>query len=243
MRQARFAALVAAVRRAQGLRQVDVAVRAGVSQGTVSRIERGLFERMRLDVIEAVGDALGIVVELDGRWHGSGGERLLDAAHATLVNAIVAAITERKCLCAVEYSFNHYGERGSVDILAWRADCGVLLIIEVKSRVVDEQEMLGTLDRKVRVVPGLVAKEKGWHARHLGVLLVLPDASGPRSAVARHPATFERALPARTREVTRWLAVPAGDIRGIWFLHDIHRERVTEKRGGATRVRRRKEAG
>jgi hypothetical protein len=33
----------------------------------------------------------------------------------------------------VEYTFNHYGDRGSVDVVAWHAGAGALLLVEVKS--------------------------------------------------------------------------------------------------------------
>jgi transcriptional regulator with XRE-family HTH domain len=66
MRYARLAALVRAVRRERGLRQIDVAARAHVSQQTVSRVEQGALDRLPLGTVAAIADALGIVLNLDG---------------------------------------------------------------------------------------------------------------------------------------------------------------------------------
>jgi hypothetical protein len=64
----------------------------------------------------------------------------------------------------LEYTFQHFGERGSVDVLAWRPDVRALLLVEVKPDLDDLQDMLSALDRKARLVPRLIATERAWQA-------------------------------------------------------------------------------
>ena len=49
-----------------------------------------------------------------------------------------------------------------------------LLVIEVKSVVPDLQAMLVTLDRKGRLARE-IARDRGWQARTITRLLILPD--------------------------------------------------------------------
>ncbi len=242
MQPARFAALVRVVRRRSRLRQVDVAARAGVCQQTVSRIERAELDSLPWRSIRAVADSLGIVAEIDAHWHGPAAERLLDAGHASLVDRVVARLRELGWEVQVEYSFNRFGERGAVDVLAWRAADRSLLIVEDKTRLVDVQETLATLGRKARVVPQVVASERGWRHETLGVVLVLPRTSTSYAAVIRHRATFDAALPARTVEIQSWLAAATTALRGVWFFQLIHVTATNEGPAGVSRVRRRKTA-
>ena len=123
-------------------------------------------------------------------------------------------------LAATEVSFNVYGERGTIDILAFHEPTGSLLVIEIKSVVPDLQAMLGSLDRKTRLAAD-IARERGWRVRSVSRLLVLPDDRTARRRVERHDATFRAALPSRTVAVRRWLRAPAGRIAGVLFLTDV----------------------
>jgi hypothetical protein len=117
-----------------------------------------------------------------------------------------------------EFTFNYYGDRGSVDILAWNAATRTLLIIEVKATLTDLQDLLATLSRKMRVVPGVVRRELNWRAEHIGRILVVGDTKANRSIVARHAAIFETAFPARSRQARAWIRQPVGGISALWFL-------------------------
>jgi hypothetical protein len=133
-----------------------------------------------------------------------------------------------------EHSFSHYGERGSIDILAWHGSTGTLLVIEVKSRLYDLQDTLSTLDRKRRLTPTLARRTFDWQPRFTGVLLVMPNTRAHRRTVTRHEATFRAALPSRQVAVRRWLEQPQEDLRGVWFLNIAHdlstRQRSRRKR-------------
>ncbi|MDQ2934159.1 MAG: helix-turn-helix domain-containing protein [Chloroflexota bacterium] len=243
MEDLRVAALLRAVRLRRAWRQQDVGLRASVDQTTISLIERGLFERLTLGKLRQVAAALEVQLPFEPRWRGGESARLLDRAHASLVESAVRVLRSGDWTVTVEYTFNHYGERGSVDLVGWHATTRTLLLVEVKSRLLDVQDLVSTLDRKVRVVPQLLARERGWRATALERVVVLPETSGQRKAVARHVAVFSSAFPARTGEVRRWLLGPDGSLAGVWFLPDTTAGRGKQELAAARRVRRRSNGG
>lgn len=147
--------------------------------------------------------------------------RLLDAAHAAVVERVVRLLGAEAWEIVVEYTFNDYGERGSVDVLAWRDAARALLMVEAKTRIADVQDLHATFDRKARVVPKLVARERGWRPALAGMLLVVAESHANREAVRAHTATFAARFPAGSREARRWIREPDGDFAGLLFLPDL----------------------
>jgi len=86
-----------------------------------------------------------------------------------------------------------------------------MLSIETKTRIVDLQDLLATMDRRLRLLPA-IGKAEGWDPRHFGSLLVLPEETWARNRLRQYAAVFDAALPARTVEIRRWLAEPADPI-------------------------------
>ncbi|MGA3030605.1 MAG: helix-turn-helix domain-containing protein [Candidatus Limnocylindrales bacterium] len=235
----RVGAAIRAVRLRRGLRQSDVATLAGVSQSTVSLVERGHLESLTVASVRTVARALDIRLPFEAWWRGAELPRLLDERHASLVGAVVARLRHLGWEVRVEHSFNVRGERGSVDVVGWLGSQAALLIIEVKSQLVDVQELLSTFDRKRRVVPAAVAADFGWRPFVVGQVLVLPEETVVRTAVARHADVFAASLPARTVDVRRWCREPSQPLAGIWFLRDSNTSNRMRAGGGPRRVRRR----
>jgi transcriptional regulator with XRE-family HTH domain len=239
MEDQRVGEWVRSERRRLGLRQKDLAAMAGVSDSTISRIENGRLTELTVRSIRTVAAAVGIQVAFSGRsLRGAAIERQVDWRHAALVEAVLERLTAVGWQTVVEYSFNHFGDRGSVDVLAWWPASRALLIIEVKSDLRDIQAALHALDVKRRIVPRLVREDRGWAAESLGVVVVLADLRVERGRVGRHGATFDAALPARTIEVRRWLAAPLGSLRGVWFLQIPRPKGAMQLRPGHGPVRR-----
>jgi transcriptional regulator with XRE-family HTH domain len=225
-----------ALRLRRRLRQIDVASKAGISRSQYGRIERGELRGVPLDDIAAACAALGADLDVRVRWHGEGLDRLLDAAHAELVNAIVGLLHRGGWTTAVEVTFNHFGERGAVDVLGWKAEFQALLIVEVKSVVPDSQAMLSAHDRKFRL-GGVIAAERGWHPSVVGKLLVVGDGSTSRRRVRGLEAMFASAYPDRARVVEAWLARPLRPLAGLIFVSHAHRD-GTRQATGVRRVAR-----
>ena len=217
----RFGRAVRALRFRRGWRQEDLAGVAGVSRSQVGRIERGEGGRLPVDALDRVAGALGGRADLRLLWQGEGLDRLLDEAHARLVEWVVRRLKALGWEVAVEVSFARNGERGSIDVLAFHPGRRALLVIEVKSVTPDMQAMLGGLDRKARLGPA-IARERGWDPATVARVLVLGDTRTNRRRLDGHEATVRSALPAGTREIARWVADPVAPApAGVWFVSAV----------------------
>jgi transcriptional regulator with XRE-family HTH domain len=229
----RFGLAIRALRRRKRWSQAELAKEAQLSQSAVSRAERGDAWRLTVRTLNRIAEALGARASIRLLWQGEALDRLLDAAHAGLVDQVIAVLVEHGWEVVPEATFNRYGERGSIDVLAWHPEHGALLIIEVKSVVPDIQALLAGVDRKRRISPHL-ARDRGWRVSSVSRLIVLPDDRTARRRVAAHAATFDRAYPARTREIRRWLAEPSGELAGVLFLPSSPRTTARHRvRGGS----------
>ena len=230
-----------AIRTRLGLRQVDVALRAGVSRSFVSSLERGQSRATDVGRIEAVCRALGADLDVRVRWRGEGLDRLLDEGHAAVVDRMVALLGSMGWQTWLEVTFNDYGDRGSIDVFGWYPESRSLLIVEVKSVVPDAQGTLARLDRKTRVAPK-VARERGLDPVSVSRLLVVGDTSTNRRRVARFEALFGAALPDRGWAVRGWLSKPSGSISGLLFLPDSTAGGTRRRMAGRSRVNRPRKA-
>ncbi|HEY3546235.1 MAG TPA: helix-turn-helix transcriptional regulator [Propionicimonas sp.] len=217
MDDARVGRSLRAVRVRRGWRQEDVALRAGVSQNAVSRAERGLLDGMTLGGIRAIGEAIGVLMDLQPRWRGGELDRLLGARHSALHEAVAARFAALSGWTTVpEVTFSEFGERGAIDVLAWHAPTRTLLVIELKTELVDVQEMLGTLDRKRRLARR-VAGARGWDPAAIGVWVILSEHRTNRRRVDEHRTVLRSALPADGRTMNAWLLAPRGPVAGLSF--------------------------
>jgi HTH-type transcriptional regulator / antitoxin HipB len=228
-----------AVRMSLGLRQLDVAARAGVSQQLVSVAERGRLDQLSLRALRRIAHALEVRLQLGPTWRGGQLARLLDAAHAHVVETVAALLRLNGWTVLVEYTFNHFGERGSVDLVGWHPAHHALALIEVKSRIVDQQDLHASMGRKRRIVPTLLTRERGWRADTVGELLVVADTRAARTVVRNHAATFDARLPARSIEARAWIRKPLQPIAACWFLAPTSRRGDNQKLAPSQRIRRR----
>ncbi len=205
-------------RERSGRRQLDVAAEVGVTRQCVSLLERGHVDSFSVHTIRAIAAAVNVDLTFAPRGRGAQLDQLVDEEHSLIVDEVVGRLAAAGWETMVEFSFNDYGDRGSVDVLAWHAGERTLLIVEVKSRLADLQATCRSLDTKARVVPRLAVQARGWRSSSVGVLLVVRESSRERAAVARRAAIFDSGFPARNAEVRTWLDRPDRPLRGLWFL-------------------------
>jgi len=216
----RFGHQVRALRRRRGWRQEDLAATSGVSRATVARVELGGAGRQQVQTLERIAVALSARLEARLLWNGEAIDRLLDEAHATIANDFSGRLVAGNWIVAPEVSFSVFGERGSIDLLAFHPTSALLLVVEVKSVLADLQAMLVTLDRKTRLGPR-VARERGWEPAGVARVLVLANDRTTRRRVDAHDAVLRAAFPARGVAVKRWLRRPDGPISGLLFVSGV----------------------
>ena len=148
-----------ALRHRRRLRQADVSAIAGVARSVISELESGRIASHTLELLNRAAAAVGGSVRVELVVPGGTIHRLLDADRAVL-QALWKQILERAgWLVDAEVTFNHYGERGSVDLLAWHPATRTLLIVEIKTSIVDIQDLLSGIDRKARVAGTLASDQ------------------------------------------------------------------------------------
>jgi hypothetical protein len=208
-----------------------------VSRSEISRIERGLGAGVTAATLIRVAAALDARLDIALRWRGEALDRLLDSAHARLVEQVVSLLSGNGWDVAIEVSFAIGGERGSIDVFGRHRATGTLLVAEVKSVVPDNQAMLFVLDRKVRLAPRIAAT-RGWASSGpVARLLVIAEGTTARRRVAALASTYANVLPARGAAVRAWLRAPDGPIAGLLFLPFGTGARVSRPATGVSRVR------
>lgn len=70
-----------------------------------------------------------------------------------LVGQVAALLRRQGWGVEIEVSDSEYGERGSYVAIAFRADSGTLLVVEVKTDVASVEATLRRLDEKARLGP------------------------------------------------------------------------------------------
>ena len=236
----RFGLAIRALRHRRGWDQTTLAAKAGLSQASVSRCEGGAARDLTWRTLDRLAEALDAKLTVSAFWQGEALDRLLDAAHAEIVEVIVRLLESHGWEVIPEATFSIFGERGSIDILAYHPATGIVLVVEVKSAVPDMQGMLAGIDRKVRLAPS-IARERRWAMTAVARLLVLPDNTTTRRRLAKHARTVRQTMPAGAVEVRRWLASPVGAFGGVMFLPNI-RSTDNRHRVGRTRVAKRSPA-
>ena len=87
--------------------------------------------------------ALDAQADIRVSWNGAALDRLLDQRHAGLVELTARRLRARGWTVVAEVSFSHFGDRGSIDLLAWHVQTRSLLLVEVKTE-------LGALEATMR---------------------------------------------------------------------------------------------
>jgi transcriptional regulator with XRE-family HTH domain len=216
----RLGAVCRALRIKKRWRQVDLATRAAVSEARVSSLERGLAGELHVDELMRIVSALGGQLDLVVRWQGGELDRLLNARHSALHESVARSFADLSgWVIAPEVSFNVYGERGVIDILASHAASQTLLVIELKTEIVDINDLMGAADKKRRLAPG-VARDRGWVARAVALGVIVADSKTNRRRVQGHARTIRNAMPLEGRTVKSWLRAPAGPMSCLSFWTD-----------------------
>jgi transcriptional regulator with XRE-family HTH domain len=233
----RLGRLARMLRVRQRLTQAALATRAGVGRRAVSLLENGRANGLRLREVEAIVDALGGRVDMRLLWNGPELDRMLDEAHAALGASVKRRLERWGWLVRVEVSYSRYGERGRIDLLAFHPAMRILLVVELKSELVDVQALLGSLDVKVRLAPG-IAERFGWSPRVVVPAIVFLEDRTTRNRLHRVDPLFAQ-FDLRGRAALSWLrhatdaqTAPSGL---LWLTHA---GRTRRSSSSAPRVRR-----
>ncbi|MEO6349300.1 MAG: helix-turn-helix domain-containing protein [Candidatus Limnocylindrales bacterium] len=242
MNDQRAGAALRAIRIKRRWRQKDLAGKARVSSATISLIERGHLDAVSVPAFRRVTAALDVRAEVN-LWLAHGDlDRLLNGGHAALHESM-ARFFEKLPLWthAPEVSFAIYSEKGVIDILAFHEPTGSLLVIELKTEFVSLEDLLTTMDVRVRHA-ARIARDRGWIAKTVSAWIVFAESRTNRRRVAAHSAALRAAYPSDGHAMRSWLLRPSGSAKAISFWTDSEVAAVRQAVGATRRVRLRRDA-
>lgn len=219
----------------QRLTQVALSLRAGVGRQDVSLLECGHGRRLRMGTAEAILSALGARLDVRVLWNGPELDRLLDAGHAALGAVVKRRLERLGWVVRVEVSYSRYGERGRIDLLAWHPATFTLLVVEIKTDLVDIQSLLGSLDVKARLARH-VAEQFGWEVRTVIPAIAFGEDRTIRRRLANLDTLFDR-FSLRGRACTPWLRRPTDTPSGLLWFVTVPAHRRADPGGRRVRAR------
>ncbi len=188
----------------------------------VARIERGAIASVPVGRVRQVAAGLGARLDLLVRWQGADLGRLLDERHAAMQEGISRQFARLDGWEAEpEVSFAIYGERGAIDLLSWHGARRALLIVELKTEVVDVGDLMRTMDRRRRLA-GAIARERRWVPSSVSTWVLVAESRTNRRAVARHATALRAKMPTDGRGIRTWLRDPVGRVDALSFLSYGH---------------------
>lgn len=207
-------------RRALGRTQQQLADAIGVTRAHISAIERGVANPT-IDVVERLLRALGLEVDLAVRHPAIiGDRRMRDAVHARCSAYVQRRLGTAGWSIAREVEIVHGSSHGWIDVLAFDARTGTLLVIEIKTRLDD----LGAIERQIGWYSRSardVAQRLGWRPRRVVPWLLVLASEECEARLRGDAELIRQAFPVRAAEMLALAADPAapwpGD-RGIALI-------------------------
>ena len=197
-----------AIRIRRGWTQDQLGVASGTSSSVVSRVERGHLDVVSIAALRRIAKALDVRLDMVPRWHGAELDRMLNRGHAQLQEAFSAHLRAIPgWSIRPEASFSIFGERGVIDVLAWHAASSSLLIVEIKTQLVDVMDLMSTMDRRRRLGPEIAARF-GWRPVAVSSLVILAGTRTNRRRLADYRTLLRSAFPDSGRKLGPWLRDP-----------------------------------
>jgi transcriptional regulator with XRE-family HTH domain len=215
--------MLRAIRVRKGWRQSDLAARARVSTSVVGRLERGEAASLPLGTLRRIASALGARLDAMVRWNGADLPRLLDVRHSAMHEAVADMFAALDgWVVEPEVSFSVYGERGVIDVLAWHPVRRMLLVIELKTEIVEIGVLLGKMDQRRRLAADLARRAFGWDALAVSTWVLVAEGGTNRRTLARHREVLRAKFPIDGRTMRRWLGDPTTRVDALGFLPYRH---------------------
>ncbi|HEV8403410.1 MAG TPA: helix-turn-helix transcriptional regulator [Candidatus Limnocylindrales bacterium] len=220
-----FASLCRTGRARLHVTQRRLAAQVGVSRGYIANIEIGRANPC-LALIERIALALDLDIELVVRTPVILGGWQRDLVHARCSGYADRRLRATGWQTAREVEIVSGRSHGWIDLLAFDEATGILLVVEIKTRLDD----VGAIERQMAWYERSafrVARELGWEPRRVvGWLLVLASVEVDDSMRANREV-MDRAFPVRAPEMTAMIDTPrdARPGRGIALIDPASRRR------------------
>jgi hypothetical protein len=174
---------------------------------------------MGIGRLRRVAAVLEVHLSLEPRWRGSSLDRLLSDRHAAMTERVAKLLIGAGWEVRPEVSFSHFGERGVVDLVARHSERAALLLAELKTEIVDVNDLLATANRRHRLAR-VIADSCGWQYQSVSQWIVVLQSRTNQRRLADHSTAIRAAFPVDGRAVRGWIKSPREPIAAFWFLSD-----------------------
>jgi transcriptional regulator with XRE-family HTH domain len=204
---ARMGVALRDARRSAGLKQSDVAARAGVTQSTISRLELGLGATATIDtwarVVAGVGQQLAVFIE-----RASGADRPRDFEHLRRQQLVIAAAQAGGWVAKLEVAVDPAVQRSrSIDVVLARESAlnstRETVVVEVWDWIDDVGAAIRSSTGKVAAIRAALPRGSDDGGQAVGELWVLRGTRRNRALVASFEAVFASRFPESGRS---WMA-------------------------------------
>jgi hypothetical protein len=96
----------------------------------------------------------------------------------------------------------------------YHVSSGALLVIELKTEIVDVNDLVGTLDQKARLGPKIAA-ERGWRARKVSRWVIVSRDRTNQRRIEAHRSMLRAAFPSDGHAMRSWLANPSAPVSAL----------------------------
>lgn len=223
-----------------GWTQEEAAARAGVSRPAYSEIEHGHLDRVPLGKLRRIAAVLEVRLRLVPSWRGAAADIVMSSRHAGMAERVTRLLIAAGWEARPEVSFNWYGERGVVDLVAWHAATRTALLIELKTELADVNDLLAVTDRRRRLAATIV-EPFGWQPATVAQWVAIADSRTNQRRLAAHRGLLRAAFPLDGRAIAGFLAQPgrhAGQFSALSFLPDVSGSSARRRSAPRLRVRR-----
>lgn len=223
-----FGVQIRSIRVAVGIGQRAVGARINRSQGYVSLVERGRVAGLSIAEADVIARSLGATLVLGVEAPVLlGGARQRDAAHARCVAYVARRLAAAGWIVRREVAIGTRERPGWIDILAFNPEARVLLVIEVKTDLVDIGGLERQLDWYEREARNR-SRDLGWEpSRIMATALVLATAANDER-IRANSISLRQVFPLRWRDLMSVIrgAQPNGSGWGLAMIDP--RSRVRE---------------
>lgn len=120
-----------------------------------------------------------------------------------------------------KFRFRSMANAGSSMSSPWHPGRRALLVIELKTEIVDVSDLLGSMDRRRRL-SRQIARSRRWDPIEVSTWVVVAESRTNRRAVSSHARVLRSKLPLDGRGIARWLRDPVGRVDALSFLPNRH---------------------
>lgn len=190
--------------------QQSLADAVGVSRAYIAAIETGRANPS-LDLVVRVADRLGIELDFAARPPLVTARPQHDLVHARCSGYVDRRLRRAGWSIRREVEVVHGRSHGWIDLLAFDPRTGVLLIIEIKTRIDDVGAIERQMARYERSALGL-ARDMGWRASQVASWLIALASDEVDAAIRTNSDALRAAFPVRAADMSM---VVGGDAAGI----------------------------